>query len=157
MISEELCETFLQSIPDEEKKLLNKQCKTFHQLLVMRTGLTFWMLMILQFLFHTNFKKTLYKVAHKEIIQDSAYISECWNKELKKLRLPPGGIKEVLCNLFPPSKKVIAAFQTNATLNKREQSIFAFLKKYICNCSDTHLKQFLRFCTGMILPFTLIC
>lgn len=153
---EDLWETFLQSIPNEEKKIVEQAMQDFSSVAGSEDWLDFLDAHDVKILVNeANCKNTLLEVAHKEIIQDPAYISKCWNGELKKLRLPPGGLEEVLCNLCPSSKKVIAALQPDGNLSKREQAIVDFLKKYIRNCSDNRLKQFLRFCTGKMFTFTM--
>ncbi|XP_076850602.1 uncharacterized protein LOC143500373 [Brachyhypopomus gauderio] len=147
--SEELWETFLQSIPNDERRIVEQAMQDFPSVSDSEDWLDFIDAHNVKTLISAeNLKKTLLEVSHKEIIQDPAYISECWNEELKKLKLPPGGLDEILCNLYPSNKKVLAALQPDENLNKRDQAIFDFLKKYIRNCSHTHLKQFLRFCTG---------
>jgi len=94
-----------------------------------------------------NAKQILLDVAHKEIVQDLAYIAECWNSVLKKLKLPPGGLNEVMISLTPTARKVVATLK-HETLNNRESQIMDYLKRFIKNSNDVRLKKFLRFCTG---------
>lgn len=150
--SDDLWETFLQCITNEEKNIAEQAMQDFSSVDGSDEWLDFLDAHEVKILVsETNCKKTLHEVAHKEIIQDPAYISDCWNEELKNLRLPSGGIDEVLGKLNPSSRKVISVLQPEENMSKRDQTMFDFLKKYIRTCSESHLKKFLRFCTGMTL------
>ena len=61
-----------------------------------------------------NWQKVLHEIAHKELIQEPAYVSECWRRILPRhLQVPCGGIGELITSLIPKPKRVIAclAFQ----------------------------------------------
>ncbi|RXM98958.1 Zinc finger ZZ-type and EF-hand domain-containing protein 1 [Acipenser ruthenus] len=58
-----------------------------------------------------NWPKVLDEVAHKEIIQEPAYIVECWNGAFKKMKLSPGDLDELFSNLTLTLKKVIATLK----------------------------------------------
>ncbi|XP_031153067.1 uncharacterized protein si:ch73-30l9.1 [Sander lucioperca] len=51
------------------------------------------------------------KASTREIVQEPAHISECWSSALKRLKLPPGGVDEVLASLTPTPRKVVAMLQ----------------------------------------------
>ncbi|ELU17777.1 hypothetical protein CAPTEDRAFT_197984, partial [Capitella teleta] len=100
-----------------------------------------------------NWKETLLQVAHKEMIQEAAYIADCWRPVLQQsplLKEVPT-IQELITSLTPTGRKVmkllkLASETDNASL--KEQKVFGFVKQFINQLNPANLKKFLRFCTG---------
>ncbi|CAL9699778.1 unnamed protein product [Knipowitschia caucasica] len=148
IMDDDLFSTFLDSVPSEEKEVAEHAVKDFISVSATEEWLDFLEAHDVKILVtQANVRKTLLEVAHKELVQDPAYIAECWSDVLRELKLPPGGLDEVLSSLHPTPRKVIALLQ-HETLNKRDSQILDFLKKFIRNCSELRLRKFLRFCRG---------
>lgn len=146
---DELFTTFLEILPTEEKVLAEQAIQDFKNI----SGEEEWLDFldahdIKRHVTEDNVRKTILEVAHKEMVQDPAYVAECWSSVLNGLNLPPGGLDDVIANLTPTPRKVVAMLQ-HETLNKRECQVLDFLKKFIRTCNDVRLRKFLRFCTGM--------
>ncbi|XP_033643725.1 uncharacterized protein LOC117303616 [Asterias rubens] len=149
---DELVKTFLQFIPDHEKKIIEQALTDFQS--VSEDDEFLDMLdshEVKPCVREDNFKTILSEVAHKELIQDTAYISDCWRVPLKQRLtqlLPKGGLDELYNKLKPTPHKVTSILQFEEHLERKEQSISTFLKKYIRQCPEERLLRFLRFCTG---------
>ncbi|XP_041861569.1 uncharacterized protein LOC121652708 isoform X2 [Melanotaenia boesemani] len=145
---DDLFSSFLETIPSEEKEVAEQATKDLKSVSTTEEWLDFLEAHDVKILVtEANVRKTILEVAHKELVQDPAYIAECWSCVLKELKLPPGGLDEVFSSLTPSPRKVIAMLE-HETLNKRESQILDFLKKFIRNCTELRLRKFLRFCTG---------
>ncbi|XP_076869719.1 uncharacterized protein LOC143521007 [Brachyhypopomus gauderio] len=145
---DDLFSAFLATIPPEEKQLAEQAVRDFSSVSGSEEWFEFLEAHDVKLLVtEKNARKTLLEVAHKEIVQNPAYIAEQWSHVLKRLRLPSGGLDELMTSLTPTARKVVAILQ-HESLSNREQQILDFLKRFIRNCSDVRLKKFLRFCTG---------
>ncbi|KAF5887204.1 uncharacterized protein DAT39_022332 [Clarias magur] len=145
---DELLAAFLETIPAEDKEIAEQAMRDFKSLFGKEEWFEFLEAHdIKRHVTEDDWRRTLLEVAHKEMVQDPAYVAECWSNILQGLHLPPGGLDEVMASLTPTTRKVVAMLQ-HETLNKRECQILDFLKKFIRTCSDVRLRKFLRFCTG---------
>lgn len=145
---DELLAAFLETIPSEDKEIAEQAIRDFKSIFGKEEWFEFLEAHdIKRHVTEDNLRRTLLEVAHKEMVQDPAYVAECWSNILQGLHLPPGGLDEVMSSLTPTTRKVVAMLQHEA-LNKRECQILDFLKKFIRTCSDVRLRKFLRFCTG---------
>jgi len=143
---DELFTVFLEMVPQEEKQLVEEAIRDFTSVSEREEWVEFLEAHNVKLVItEKNAKQILLDVAHKEIVQDPAYIAECWNPVLKKLKLPPGGLNEVMISLT--ARKVVATLK-HETLNNRESQIMDYLERFIKNSNDVRLKKFLRFCTG---------
>lgn len=98
---EEVRASFMLSLPNEEKNVVDDFMIDFSAVKMKEDWVDFLEAHDVKILVtEANWGKTLEEVAHKEIIQDPVYIAECWSPILKKLKLPPGGLNEVLMYLF---------------------------------------------------------
>ncbi|XP_053348743.1 uncharacterized protein LOC128519158 isoform X1 [Clarias gariepinus] len=145
---DELFAAFLEIVTQEEKQLVEEAMRDFTSV----SGREEWAEFldahdVKLVITDNNAKQILLDVAHKEIVQDPAYIAECWSPILRELILPPGGLDELITSLNPTAKKVVAVLR-HETLNQRENQIMGYLKRFIKNSSDVRLRKFLRFCTG---------
>ncbi|KAF5904415.1 uncharacterized protein DAT39_005874, partial [Clarias magur] len=144
---DELFAAFLEIVTQEEKQLVEEAMRDFTSV----SGREEWVEFldahdVKLVITGNNAKQILLDVAHKEIVQDPAYIAECWSPVLRDLILPPGGLAELMTSLNPTAKKVVAVLK-HETLNQSESQIMGYLKRLIKNSSDVRLKKFLRFCT----------
>ncbi|XP_047665713.1 uncharacterized protein LOC125140577 [Tachysurus fulvidraco] len=147
---DELLTAFLEIVSQEEKQLVEEAMRDVTSVSERDEWVEFLEAHDVKLLIiEKNAKQILLDVAHKEIVQDPAYIAECWSPVLKKLKLPPGGLNELMMSLTPTARKVIAILQ-HEKFNNRECQVMDYLKRFIKHCSDVRLRKFLRFCTGVL-------
>ena len=94
-----------------------------------------------------NFKRVMSELAHKEIIQDPAYISDVWGPVMKGLQ-SSFQLDELFDRIVPSNRKVLNILQFEDGLNQTQANVASFLKKFVRGCNNERLKKFLRFCTG---------
>lgn len=112
----------METIPSEEKQVAEQTIKDFKSVSATEEWLDFLEAHDVKiFVTEANVQKTLLEVAHKELIQDPAYIAECWNNVLKELKMPPGGLDEAFSSLTPTSRKVIAMLEQQTRYKKESQ------------------------------------
>lgn len=156
---EELVKTFLQVIPEHEKRIIEQALQDFKSV---SEDDEFLDLLdsheVKACVREENLKTILSEVAHKELIQDPSYIAECWRGPLKQHMTHPlqrGGLDKLYEKLKPTQHKVITILHFEEHLDRKLQGISTFLKKYIRQCPDERLLRFLRFCTGTCTAFYL--
>lgn len=93
-----------------------------------------------------TWKKILFEVSHRTIIQEPAYIAEQWSNVLKKVTLPSGGVKELRRELTPTTKNVVAALQFAEADQTSE--LAKIVKKFVRSLNAERIRKFVRFCTG---------
>lgn len=95
-----------------------------------------------------NWANVLFETAHKTLIQEPAYIAECWRPVLVGA-IDADKLRFLYTSLKPTVKKIIQALRFPDSMNAGQQSVSEFLKKFIKGSTDERLKRFLRFCTGI--------
>ncbi|XP_057702771.1 uncharacterized protein LOC130922187 isoform X2 [Corythoichthys intestinalis] len=151
VVENDLLLSFFDTIPTEEKDVAEKAMNNFFSVNETEEWIDFLDAHKVKVVVNKgNVKKTLIEVAHKELIQDPAYIADCWSSILKELILPAGGLNEVYAGLNPTPRRVIAMLDYG-NLNMKEMQSFEFLKKFIRSCREHRLKKFLRFCTDLLV------
>ena len=146
----ELKNAFLKTIPDHEKVLIDnisddvfiqEEFLDFLESHDVKTIVT-----------PDNWDKVYGEIAHKEVIQEPAYIAEMWRPVFQNSFLPclpAGGLNEIFSKLEPQTRKVLSSLDFGPdVLPSRNQYCAELLKKYIRQLSKENLKRFLRFCTG---------
>lgn len=94
---DELFTVFLEIVPQEEKHLVEEAMRDFTSVSEREEWIEFLEAHEVKLVItEKNAKQILLDVAHKEIVQDPAYIAECWSPVLKKLKLPSGGLNELM-------------------------------------------------------------
>jgi hypothetical protein len=105
-----------------------------------------------------NWYEVILQVAHKEIIQEPAFIADCWRPVLNSLQRDSLSIDQLIAALTPTGRKVTKLMTLEPEVSTaKQQKIFAFLKQYISKLNSSNLKQFLRFCTGEFQFSILVC
>ena len=104
-----------------------------------------------------NIEEIITQLAHKELIQAPAFVSNCWNPVLKPHigKLLAEDIAKRFDELSPTSKKVLKALQFPDKMEVKHEKVKKYLQKYIKTCDNRKLKLLLRFCTGNIVHFLL--
>lgn len=97
----------------------------------------------------TSWARILGEVAHKEIIQEPAFIADCWAPVMKlHFQCSKAQLDEIYDKLVPSPRRVIKALSFENELSTSERSIKEYLIKFIRLSNDERLRRFLRFCTG---------
>ncbi|KAF4084700.1 hypothetical protein AMELA_G00108900 [Ameiurus melas] len=85
----DLFSTFLETFSIEEKEIAEQAMKDFQTISGREECLDFLETHDVKlFVTEANVRKTLLEVSHKKIVQDPAYIAECWSSVIKGLKLP---------------------------------------------------------------------
>ncbi|ELU18471.1 hypothetical protein CAPTEDRAFT_205533 [Capitella teleta] len=88
------------------------------------------------------------EIAHKELIQEPAYVADCWGPILREHLGKFGeSLEAILKSLEPSSKNVLEILQFEEFKNPSEAATAFFLKKFTRNSTDER-RKFLSFCTG---------
>ena len=93
-----------------------------------------------------NFCKLLASLAHKELLQESAYIAEIWRDKINEL--DPGLpylYQQKLEDLKPSFKKVFGSMKFEQPNNREFVSM---MKRLVKEFTNSQMGRFLRFCTG---------
>ena len=94
-------------------------------------------------------KLLLVELAHKEIIQASAYIRDAWADvfSAKELLLDVKELYDIYEHGRPSNKKVMKLLHAEPK-NECQRESFQFLNKFVRNLSPEDLSKFLRYTTG---------
>ncbi|XP_041354862.1 uncharacterized protein LOC121372542 isoform X2 [Gigantopelta aegis] len=96
-----------------------------------------------------NWLKLRQELAHKELIQEPAYVSQCWGRILQcHLQVPYGGIGELIAPLIPSTRNVFQHLKFGPNMDPTDRNCAEYLKEFVRNSSVDDIKRFLRFCTG---------
>lgn len=90
------------------------------------------------------------ELAHKELIQKTQYISDCWIPILSQIQLyipNVGVLRKIYDEKKPTTAKVLAILKA-APLTPAENETFSHLKRYIRSLDDKQLARFLSFTTA---------
>ncbi|KAJ8047916.1 hypothetical protein HOLleu_00033 [Holothuria leucospilota] len=94
-----------------------------------------------------NLRTLLSEIAHKEIIQAPAFVSECWSKVLDVLD-KSFTITQVIEKLTPTNRKVSKLFTFNNILSAAQEGTKSHLLRFTRELDGVLLRKFLRFCTA---------
>ena len=148
---EELLQMYLQYLPPVESDTLSKAISDFEAVDIDDVMEIMDAHEVRELPTKDNLQIILGRMAHKELIQQPAYVAKCWSDILKKQLLPI--MKLDICqlrqNLLPCTKRVLNMLEFSSELTNKERCVANLLKKYIKSLSHEMLKLFLRFCTGM--------
>ena len=144
---EVIVKCFLETVPSDEKDLIQMGWNDFSSI---ETDDLFDFLEaheVRTIVNQNNFKRVMSELAHKEIIQDPAYISDVWGPVMKGLQ-SSFQLDELFDRIVPSNRKVLNILQFEDGLNQTQANVASFLKKFVRGCNNERLKKFLRFCTG---------
>ncbi|KAB0793314.1 hypothetical protein PPYR_12934 [Photinus pyralis] len=94
-----------------------------------------------------NIKQIIDELAHQEILQKSAFISDCFNKVLVNL-VDVNEFNEIYRTSNPTSRNILAALLYDDNLSEEAEKVSAMLKRYIREAPENIRMAFLRFATG---------
>jgi hypothetical protein len=142
----DLIKNFLQFVPEHEKDTIERRDFEDEEFLDLLDAHR-----VKSVVSEKTWDKILFEIAHKEIIQEPAYVAECWGPILQNhLTAYADGIEDLLSSLEPTPKKVIARLTFDQNLTSRERDCADYLKKFVRTSTKDLLQRFLRFCTGEI-------
>ena len=95
-----------------------------------------------------NFSKVVMEMAHKEIIQNVAYISKVWFPDFVEGGTAPSKLDDLWENLRPTPTKVVAKLHSDPVMSALQQKVSHYLKKFIRSSPDKQPQTFPRFCRG---------
>lgn len=95
----------------------------------------------------SNIGTILDDIGHKELVQKPMFVIDCWADILKNL-IPIDKLQAIYkeCEVTP--KNVLKMLNSTETHAQAHTKVFGYLKKYIRECTERQLTNFLRFCTG---------
>ncbi|PIK44826.1 hypothetical protein BSL78_18305 [Apostichopus japonicus] len=99
----------------------------------------------------SNFLEILKEIAHKELLQESRFVSDCWREVCRPLRKEfhgVGGIGDLLTSLKITNKRVLKALNFPEVVSESEMQVKKYLKRFVSELSVEDLRKFSRFCTG---------
>ena len=102
-----------------------------------------------------NMWKVVNEIAHHQLVQKPSFVTECWALILQHMiPLLNKPLSEIYDELIPTSKKVLKILKVPSD-NLEEKKVGDAIKRYVKNCSESKLQEFLRYCTGsnlLIVP-----
>ena len=91
--------------------------------------------------------RILKEMAHKELVQASIFIINCWGTVLKLLKFDLDFLLALYRDLIPTPKKVINLLKFPDNMSEEATATSHHLQRFIRELDTDHLKRFLRFCT----------
>lgn len=95
-----------------------------------------------------NLDKIIREVAHKEIIQESMYVIDCWRPILQHADVRPEQLAKLYDSLIPNARRVAQLFNFPSSMTQEEALVANHLKRLMRELDEGLLQNFLRFCTG---------
>ena len=100
----------------------------------------------------SNLKGLLLELAHKELIQKPAFVSDVWRpllqQSLSDMASNKGKLLDIYKEIKPSTKKVLQLLEFPENLKAQEEVVVDALKRYIKSLDEPTLEKFLCFCTG---------
>ena len=102
-----------------------------------------------------NMWKVVNEIAHHQLVQKPSFVTECWAPILQHMiPLLNKPVSEIYDELLPNAKKVLKILKVPFD-SLEEKKVGDAIKRYVKNCSESKLQEFLRYCTGsnlLIVP-----
>lgn len=97
-----------------------------------------------------NLPKLVEGIAHKEMVQEPAFIIKCWQPLLQSVgeSIKAEGLNKILDNLKPRARNVTKCIQFPKYMSDVETVTSNQLLRFIRERDEKELSLFLRFCTG---------
>ena len=106
-----------------------------------------------------NIKDVILKIAHKQLVQAPAFISQIWTPILQTNLKPllPTSLKTMIEMMKPTTSKVLKMVIYPPEAETQYKQVVGYLNRYIRGLETDMLRRFLRFCTGEILIIIISC
>jgi hypothetical protein len=97
-----------------------------------------------------NIKDIIEEVAHKEIVQNPAYVADCWRPIFQTLISPilQDDIGCMFTALMPSVKKILGIMSYPEGMSPQQTETSSYLQRFIKSLNKSNQEKFLRFCTG---------
>ena len=95
----------------------------------------------------SNMWKVVNEIAHHQLVQKPSFVTECWAPILQHMiPLLNKPLSEIYDELIPNAKKVLKILKVPSD-SLEEKKVGDAIKRYVKNCSESKLQEFLRYCT----------
>lgn len=97
-----------------------------------------------------NLQGLVEEIAHKEMVQEPAFIIKCWKPILKSIgqSMSTEELKKILDNLKPKARNVTKCIKFTECMSLEEQTTSNHLLRFVRERDEKELGLFLRYCTG---------
>ncbi|CAC5424872.1 unnamed protein product [Mytilus coruscus] len=104
-----------------------------------------------------NIKNIIQEIAHKEIIQQPKFVTDCWKSVFqKRLHLNQETLSKMYLEMCPTVNKILKSLTFPESLDLKGQVTAGYLKNFVKRLDDKHVNNFMRFCTGANLSSDMI-
>lgn len=97
-----------------------------------------------------NLQKIIEEIAHEEMVQEPAYIIQCWQPILRSIgeTMTTEKVDKITENLQPKARSVAKSIKFPPTMSPSETAVSNHLLRFIRERDQRELGLFLRYCTG---------
>ncbi|XP_065110919.1 carbohydrate sulfotransferase 10 isoform X1 [Paramisgurnus dabryanus] len=97
-----------------------------------------------------NLQKIIEEIAHKEMMQQPAYIIKCWQPILQSIgeTMTAEKLDQITENLQPKARSVAKSIKFPPTMSPSETAVSHHLLRFVRERDQRELGLFLRYCTG---------
>ena len=95
-----------------------------------------------------NLKRIITEMAHKEIIQASMFVIDCWVPILRNIGLDHASLVALYKDLVPTTRSVAKLLKFPENMGLPEAAVANHLRRFVRELDQSGLCKFLRFCTG---------
>lgn len=102
-----------------------------------------------------NLPSLVEEIAHKEMVQEPAFIIKCWRPILRSIgqSMSWEGLKKILDDLKPKPRNIIKTIKFPGSMSLEEQTTSNHLLRFVRERDEKELGLFLRYCTGSDLSY----
>ncbi|XP_041924294.1 uncharacterized protein LOC121688641 [Alosa sapidissima] len=147
-----LMEAFFNYISPSEKDALTEALNDFHQADLDELLTILGSHSCTSLPTELNLAKLLDEIAHKELVQEPAFIIKCWKPILKSITerdsLTTEVMAKTLIDLKPKARNVTKCTNFPREMSHAERTTSLHLLRFIREMNDPEIGLFLRYCTG---------
>ncbi|XP_071178721.1 uncharacterized protein [Mytilus edulis] len=104
-----------------------------------------------------NIKNIIQEIAHKEIIQQPKFVTDCWKSVFQtRLHWNQETLSKMYLEMCPTVNKILKSLTFPESLDLKGQVTAGYLKKFVKGLDDKDVHSFMRFCTGANLSCDII-
>ena len=144
----DILEAFLQYVPSSDAEILKKALEDVNSVDQDDLYDIFTQHELKRIPRQASMPRILKEMAHKELVQASMFIINCWGPVLKLLKFDLDFLLALYRDLIPTPKKVANLLKFPDNMSEDATATSHHLRRFIRELDTDHLKRFLRFCTG---------
>ncbi|XP_055026977.2 uncharacterized protein [Misgurnus anguillicaudatus] len=97
-----------------------------------------------------NLQSLVEEIAHKEMVQEPAFIIKCWKPILRSIgeSMSTEGLKKILDDLKPKARNITKTIKFPESMSLEEKNTSNHLLRFVRERDEKELGLFLRYCTG---------